>query len=72
MKGRICIDGRKQQNNSVTGDATFPTVSMESVLIIGKIDAYEGHEFSICNILGAFLSEDMDKDAKIELCGRLA
>ena len=72
MKGRICTYGRKQHKKAVTGYANFPTVSMESVLIMEKIDAHEGHEVGICNILGAFLSEDMDKDAKIALCGRLA
>ena len=72
MKGQSFLDGRKQEKKSVPGDANFPTVSMDSVLIMEKIDAHEGHEVGICNILGAFLSEDMDKDAKIELCGRLA
>ena len=56
----------------MTGDATYPTVYTESVLITATIDAYEGRDAGICNILGAFLSADMDKDAKMALCGSLA
>ena len=56
----------------MTEDATYPTVYTESVLITATIDAYEGRDAGICDILGAFLSADMDKDAKMALCGSLA
>ena len=33
----------------------------------GKIDAHEGRDVSICDIPGAFLSTDMDKEVKMDL-----
>ena len=66
------MDGQKQRKKSVPRDATSPTVSTESVLIIETIDAHEGTNVGICNIPGAFLSADMDKDAKMALRERLA
>ena len=72
MKGQTCTDGRKQRKKAVTGDATFLTVSMESVLLTATIDAHEGRDFGICNISGDFLDADMDKDVKMALRGRLA
>ena len=62
----------KQQKKEVPGDATYPKLSMESVLITSTIDAHEGSDVGICNIPGAFISSDMDKDVKIALHGRLA
>ena len=47
-------------------------MSTESVLITATLDAHEGRNVRICDIPGAFLSEDMDEDVKMALCGRLA
>ena len=66
------MDGRKQLKKSVPGNAASPTDSTESVLITATIDAHEVRDFGICDILGDFLSADMDKDRKMDLCGRLA
>ena len=56
---------------AVPGDATPPTVSTEYILITATTDAHEGNNAGIYDILGAFLSADMDEDAKMELCGSL-
>ena len=60
VKGRTCADGRKQRKKVVPGDANYPAVSTESVLITATIDMHEGSNDVICNIPGAFLSADMD------------
>ena len=62
---------RRNAKNMVHGDETPPTVFTESVLITATIDAHEGRDVGICNILGAFLSADMEKDIKMLLRGRL-
>ena len=49
-----------------------PTVSTESVLITANIDAHEGRDVGICDILGAFLSADMDESVKMVPDGRMA
>ena len=72
LKDLTFKDGRKQRKNVVPGDETYPIVSTEYVLITAAIDAHEGRDVGICDIPGAFLSEEMDKDAKMTLCGRLA
>ena len=51
---------------------TSPTMSTEYVLITATIDAHEGLNVGICDILGDFFSSNMDKDIKIALRGRLA
>ena len=58
--------------NEVPGYATYPTAPTEFVLITAIIDAHEGRDIGICNIPGAFISEDMDKGMKTALHGILA
>jgi hypothetical protein len=41
IKGRACADGRNQRETAVPGVTTSLTVSLEAVLIIATIDAYE-------------------------------
>ena len=55
----------------MTGDETFPTVFIESILIMVTIIVHEGRNVIVCDILGDFLSKDMDKDVKVELHGNL-
>ena len=55
------MDGQKQQKKAVPGDTTYPTVFTYSILTTATIDGHEGRDVKICNIPGAFISEDMDK-----------
>jgi hypothetical protein len=71
VKGRACADGRKQQDTDVPGDATSPTVVLESVLVTATIDVFEGHDVAIVDVPGAFLSADMDKEVIMTIHGRL-
>ena len=45
-------------------------MSTESTLITAKIYAHKGFNDEVCNILGDFISADMDEDVKMALCGR--
>jgi hypothetical protein len=53
VKGRTCADGRKQRETAEPGTATSPTVTLESVLITSTIEAFEGREVVVVDILGA-------------------
>ena len=46
-------------------------MSLESVLITATIDTYEGQDVAVLDILGEFLSADMDEEVKMELRWRL-
>ena len=46
-------------------------MSTESILTMATIDEHSGRDVSICDIPGAFLIADMDKDVKMALCGIL-
>ena len=56
----------------VPGDATSPIVSTDSILVMATAGAHERPDIRICNILGDFISADMDEDVKMVLRGRLA
>jgi hypothetical protein len=56
----------------VPGDATSPTVALESVPIIATIDAYEGRDVAVVDVPGAFLSADMDEEVIMTIRGRLS
>ena len=52
-------------------DATSPTLSTESVLIVEKMYAHDRCNAGICDIPGAVISVDMDEEVKMALRGRL-
>ena len=56
----------------VSGDATSPTVSIDSILVMATVYAHERRDIRICNILGDFISADMVEEVKMVLRGRLA
>ena len=47
VKRQTCVDFRKKHKNNVSGDATPPIVSTESILIMATIDAHELRNFGI-------------------------
>jgi hypothetical protein len=72
IKGRMCAGGRKQREGFNKADATFPTISLESVLIMAAINAFEHRGVAIVNLSGAYPTEDMDDYVSMCLRGRLA
>ena len=72
IKGRGVADGRKQWEKIEPKDATYPTVSTESVMLKATIDALEGRDVAVADIPGAYLSADMDNEVHLVLRGTLA
>ena len=68
----MCVYGWKQHKKAVPRDANSPTVSTDSVVITETINSHEVRDVGICDILGDFLSADMDKDVNMALRGRLS
>jgi hypothetical protein len=53
----------------VAGDATSPTVALESVLVTATIDAFEERDVAIVDVPGACLSADMDEEVIMTIRG---
>jgi hypothetical protein len=53
IKGRSCADGRKKRETVTPGNAASPTVSLESVLIMAAVEAYEGRDVAVVDVLVA-------------------
>ena len=67
--------GNKQSNHIDKTEAILPTAALESVLLTATIDAKEGRDVAIVNILNAFVTtriEKKDDIATIRLWGKLA
>ena len=72
IKGRGLADGRKQREKIEPKDTTSPTVSTEVVMLTATIDALEGRDMAVLDILGAYLSADMDNKVHVVFRGTLA
>ena len=62
LKGRLCADGRKQRGTMRKEDAAPPTVCTDSVLITAVIEARERRRLAVVDLLGAYLSANMDDE----------
>ena len=74
IKGRMVTDGSKQCTSIMKEDATSPIVALESVLLMGTIDAAEGWDVTIIDILNAFIQTQLDDDSNkvlMRLCSKL-
>ena len=60
IKGRGCVDGRKQQKKISKHESTSPTVLTESVFLAAVIDAHNQHLVKVVDVPGAFMQADMD------------
>jgi hypothetical protein len=72
IKGCGCADGRKQQDYTSKEDASFPTVSIESLMLSCVIDAKEKRDMATVDIPGAFMQADMDELVHMRLEGTMA
>jgi hypothetical protein len=61
IKGRGCADGRKQHMYITKEDSSFPTVSLEVLMLSCVIDAKEGRDVVTADIPRAFMQTDMDQ-----------
>ena len=65
-------DGRKQRETSTKGEATSPTVAVESVFMTCVVDASESRDVATVDIPGAYLHADMDDDVIVRFGGTMA
>ena len=60
VKGRTVANGSVQRLYIPKEEASSPTVSTESVLMVSVINAMEERVVAVCNVSGAFLQAYMD------------
>ena len=73
VKGRAVADGRKQREDAQKGDATSPTVHLESIMLTSVIDAKENRDIAVIDIPNAFIQTEMEGEKIImKLRGDLA
>ena len=70
-KGKWSGGWEKKREKIEPKDATFPIVSTESVMLTATIDALEGRDVAVVDIIGAYLSADMDKKVHVVFRGTL-
>ena len=71
VKGRGCVDGRKQRAFIAKEESTAPTVSTEAVFLTAVIDALEGREVAVLDVPGAFMEADIDELVHVRFSGEM-
>ena len=74
MKARTCANGSAQRSYVPKEEAAIPTVSTQSVLITGVIDAKQGRDVMIIDMPNAFVQTvlpDNDEKVIMKIRGRL-
>ena len=71
VKGRGCMDGRKQRAFIAKEESTAPTVSTEAVFLTAVIDALEGREVAVLDVPGAFMEADIDELVHVRFSGEM-
>ncbi len=67
VKGRVCADGRKQQQEFEKGKDASPTVTNKSVFLTGVTDAKENQDMATVDITRAYLHAINDHDVHMVL-----
>ena len=62
VKGRTCADGSSQRKYVPREEASSPTISLESIMAILLINAYEERDVAIFDVPGAYLHADVPKE----------
>ena len=70
IKARACADGRKQRRYIPKEEATSPTIQLESLIMSLIIDAKEGRDVAIANVVGAYLKANMLDYVIVKLTGK--
>jgi hypothetical protein len=69
LKARKVIGGNKQREYSTKEDASSPTLSAEAVMLICVIDALEGRDNAVVDILNAFVQTVVeDGEHRVIVC----
>ena len=62
VKGRTCADGNSQRKYVPREEAASPTISLESIMALLLINAYEERDVAIFDVPGAYLHADVPKE----------
>ena len=65
LKGRFCVDGRKQHGTMEKDKSVSPTVTMDSVFITASIKAAENRSFAVFDLPDTYLSADMNDKEEV-------
>ena len=71
IKGRGCVDGRKQRAYITKEDSTSPTISTEAVFLMAVVDAWESWKVAVLDVPGDFMQVDMDKLVHVRFEGEM-
>ena len=71
VKGRGCVDGRKQRAYITKEESTSPTISTEAVFLTAVVDAWEGRKVAVLDVPGAFMQVDMDETVHVRFEGEM-
>ena len=71
VKGRGCVDGRKQRAYIAKEELTAPMVSTDAVFLTTVIDALEGREVAVLDVPGAFMQSDIDELVHVRFMGEM-
>ena len=69
IKGRVVADGSKQRSTVSREDAASPTIQLESLIMSLLIDAKEGRDEAISDVVGAYLLAEMKDHVLVKLTG---
>ena len=72
IKGRGCIDGRKQGVYTPKEEVSSPTVATKSVMPLCAVNAMEARDFATVDLPGAFMQADMEDTVHMKLEGKMA
>jgi len=72
IKGRGCVDGRKQRLYMQKEDTSTPTVVVESLFKSSTLDAHERRYVTTIDMPSAFMQVDMIGEVHMKLEGKLA
>ena len=62
VKGRTCADGSSQRKYVPREEASSPTISLESIMALLLINAYEERDVTIFDVPGAYLHADVQEE----------
>ena len=70
IKARACADGRKQRRYISKEEVASPTIQLESLIMSLIIDAREGRDVAIADVVGAYLLANMKDYVLVKLTGK--
>jgi len=69
VKGRSCVDGRKQREFIPKEQCASPTIANSSLMLMMSIAAKEGRKIATADVAGAYLHADMDDYVLVKFTG---